>query len=99
MADNVVHIAFDADVKKQPELLFIRLFQILDREVCRAKGKGVTQSAILQDAFHALLAAWVENGAEDEDQNIRLFTEELEQFANGSLNVTLLDNEWLDSLP
>jgi|ERR687892_499915 hypothetical protein len=100
MADNVVHITFDADAKKQQELLFIRLFQILDHAICRAKGHGATQSAILQGAFHALLAAWAEHGAvADEDHNIRLFTEELEQFADRSLNVTLLDNEWLDSLP
>jgi hypothetical protein len=81
MADNVVYIAFDADAKKQQEQLFIRLFQILDHEICRAKGNGAPQSAILQGAFHALLAAWAENGAiEDEEHNIRLFTQEL----NGS---------------
>jgi hypothetical protein len=100
MADNVVHIAFDADAKKQQEQLFIRLFQILDHEICRAKGHGATRSAILQGAFHALLAAWAEHSAaKDEEHNIRLFTEELERFADGSLNVTILDNEWLDSLP
>jgi hypothetical protein len=33
MADNVVHIAFDADAKKQQELLFLRLLQILDRKI------------------------------------------------------------------
>jgi hypothetical protein len=38
MADNVVHIALDADVKKQQERLFIRLFQILNREIEHAKG-------------------------------------------------------------
>jgi hypothetical protein len=100
MADNVVHIAFDADAKKQQEQLFIRLFQILDHEICRAKGNGAPQSAILQGAFHALLAAWAENGAiEDEEHNIRLFTQELERFADAYLNVTILDHEWLDSLP
>ena len=100
MADNVVHIAFDADAKKQQERLCLRLFQILDREIGHVKGEGAPQSAILQAAFHALLCAWAENGTtEDEDQNIRLFTEELEQFADGSLNITILANEWLDSLP
>jgi hypothetical protein len=98
MADNVVHIAFDADAKQQQEQLFLRLFQILDHEICRAKGHGAPQSAILQSAFHALLAAWAEHGTTaDEDQNIRLFTE-VERFADGSLNVTILDNEWLDSI-
>jgi hypothetical protein len=100
MADNVVHIAFDADAKKQQEQLFLRLFQILDHEICCANGHGAPQSAILQGAFHALLAAWAEHGATaDEEHNIRLFTEELERFADGYLNVTMLDHEWLDSLP
>jgi hypothetical protein len=77
-------------------MLFIRLFQILDREICRAKGNGATQSAIRPGAFHALLSAWAEHGTtEDQDQHIRIFTEELEQFADGSLNLTILDHEWL----
>jgi hypothetical protein len=100
VADNVVHIALDAGAKQQQEQLFIWLFQILVHEIGHAKGHGAPQSAILQAAFHALLSAWAENGAtEDEDQNICIFTEELEQFADGYLNVTILDNEWLDSLP
>ena len=100
MTDNVVHIAFDADAKKQQELLFIRLFHILDCEIGHARGQGAPQSAILQAAFHALVSAWAENGTtEDEEHNIRLFTEELEQFADDNLNVTILDDEWLDSLP
>lgn len=54
----------------------------------------------MQAAFHALLSALAENGTtEDEEHNIRLFTEELEQFADDNLNVTILDDEWLDSLP
>ena len=85
MVDNVVHVAFDADAKQQQELLFIRLFQIL-----RAKGNSAPQSAILQGALHALLAAWAEHGATE--------TEDLERFADSYLNVTILDNEWLDSL-
>jgi hypothetical protein len=98
MADNVVHIAFDADAKQQQGQLFLRLLQILDQEICRAKGKGAPQNAILQGP--SLLAAWAEHGAaEDEEHNIRLFTEELERFADGYLNVTMLDHEWLDSLP
>src|SRR5262245_44366865 len=100
MADNVVHIAFDADTKKQQERLFIRLFQILDREIGHAKDRGAPQSAILQAALHALLSAWAAHGApEDEEHNIRLFTEEMKRFADDNLNVTILDNEWLDSLP
>jgi hypothetical protein len=45
MADNVVHIAFDADAKKQQERLFIRLFQIRDHEIGHAKGKWDTPKA------------------------------------------------------
>jgi hypothetical protein len=60
MADNVVHIAFDADAKKQQERLFIRLFQIRDHEIGHAKGKAATTttpSFVLSGGVIALFAA------------------------------------------
>jgi hypothetical protein len=57
MAGNVVHISFDTDAKQPQERLLLRLLQILDREIRRAKGHSAPQSAILQGAFHAALAA------------------------------------------